>query len=154
MPSASAPSRAVLSVSSTSVGPGTRHPGTLTARGNLARWLGVAGQADHAAAQYRDLLTDRLRVLGPDHSDTLTTRGNLAHWLGVAGSPTRTPPRTATCSPTGCGSWDPITLTPSPLGSSWPRSGFVAGPRLLSVGRLGAEFARQHIARGADHRSL
>lgn len=59
---------------------GSNHPYTRTARTNLARWLGAAGQAAQAAAQYRDLLADRLRVLGPDHPDTLTTRDNLAHW--------------------------------------------------------------------------
>jgi Tetratricopeptide repeat len=59
---------------------GPDHPGTLTARGNLAGWLGAAGQPAQAAAQYRDLLDDYLRVLGPDHPGTLTTRGNLAYW--------------------------------------------------------------------------
>jgi hypothetical protein len=33
------------------------------------------------------LLTDRLRVLGPDHPNTLTTRHNLARWRGQAGDP-------------------------------------------------------------------
>ncbi len=28
--------------------------------------------------QFELLLTDRLRVLGPDHPDTLTTRGKLS----------------------------------------------------------------------------
>jgi hypothetical protein len=31
-----------------------------------------------------DLLTDRLRVLGPDHPDTLNTRSNLAYWSRAA----------------------------------------------------------------------
>src|SRR5690349_9275711 len=57
---------------------GTDHSLTLAARHNLARWLGAAGQPSRAAEQYRDLLTDLLRVLGPDHPDTLATRGNLA----------------------------------------------------------------------------
>ncbi len=35
--------------------------------------------------QYELLLTDLLRVLGPDHPHTLTTRNNLASWLGRAG---------------------------------------------------------------------
>jgi hypothetical protein len=43
------------------------HPATLTARGNLADWLGGAGQPAQAADQFRDLLADSLRVLGPDH---------------------------------------------------------------------------------------
>ena len=40
----------------------------------------MAGQPAQAAAQYRDLLADYLRVLGPDHPETLTARGNLAYW--------------------------------------------------------------------------
>lgn len=32
------------------------------------------------AAAFEQLLTDQVRVLGPDHPDTLTTRGNLAYW--------------------------------------------------------------------------
>jgi len=32
-----------------------------------------------------ELLTDRLRVLGPDHPHTLTTRHMLASWRGRAG---------------------------------------------------------------------
>jgi hypothetical protein len=35
---------------------GPDHPDTLAARGNLARWLGEAGQPGQAAAQLRDLL--------------------------------------------------------------------------------------------------
>ena len=66
---------------------GPDHPETLTARGNLARWLGETGQPAQAADQFRDLLTDVLRVLGPDHPDTLTTRGSLARWVGEAGQP-------------------------------------------------------------------
>ena len=59
---------------------GPDHPHTLTTRTNLAYMLGEAGQPAQAAAQLRELLTDRLRVLGPDHPDTLTTRANLAYW--------------------------------------------------------------------------
>jgi hypothetical protein len=44
--------------------------------------LGVAGQPAQAAAQLRDLLADRLRVLGPDHPHTLTTRDQLTYWAG------------------------------------------------------------------------
>ncbi|HEY6311907.1 MAG TPA: tetratricopeptide repeat protein [Streptosporangiaceae bacterium] len=39
-----------------------------------AYWPGEAGQPDQAAVQYRELLKDRLQVLGPDHPDTLTTQ--------------------------------------------------------------------------------
>ena len=56
---------------------GPDHPHTLAARGNLARWLGEAGQPAQAADQYRDLLDDQLRVLGPDHPDTLAARASL-----------------------------------------------------------------------------
>ncbi len=64
---------------------GLDHPDTLTARANLADWLGEAGQPAQAAAQYRDLLDDSLRVLGPDHPHTLTTRDQLTYWAGQAG---------------------------------------------------------------------
>ena len=37
---------------------GPDHPETLSARGDLASWLGEAGQPAQAAAQFRDLLTD------------------------------------------------------------------------------------------------
>ena len=59
---------------------GPDHPDTLIARSNLVYVLGEAGQPAQAAAQYRDLLDDFLRVLGPDHPLTLITRANLAHW--------------------------------------------------------------------------
>jgi hypothetical protein len=45
------------------------------------------GDPAGAAAAYEALLTDYLRVLGPDHPDTLTTRHDLAHWRGTAGDP-------------------------------------------------------------------
>ena len=66
---------------------GPDHPDTLIDRGNLASMLGAAGQPGQAAAQFRDLLADWLRVLGPDHPRTLIARGNLACWLGEAGQP-------------------------------------------------------------------
>ncbi|MGY1454766.1 tetratricopeptide repeat protein [Streptomyces sp. SS8] len=65
------------------LGPDPLH--TLAARGNLARWRGMAGDAAGAAAAYEQLLADLVRVLGPDHPHTLTTRGNLARWRGEAG---------------------------------------------------------------------
>ncbi|MEU7220171.1 tetratricopeptide repeat protein [Nocardia iowensis] len=39
------------------------------------------------AAEFEQLLTERLRVLGPDHPDTLTTRGALAQCRGKLGDP-------------------------------------------------------------------
>jgi tetratricopeptide repeat protein len=59
----------------------------MTTRGNLARWLGEAGDAAGAAAAFEELLTDRLRVLGPDHPDVQATRASLAHWRGKTGTP-------------------------------------------------------------------
>ena len=40
-----------------------------------------------AITAFEQLLTDRLRVLGPDHPDTLITRSNIALWRGEAGDP-------------------------------------------------------------------
>ena len=59
---------------------GPDHPDTLITRANLASMLGAAGQPAQAAAQYRDLLADFLRVLGPDHPHTLTARAQLTYW--------------------------------------------------------------------------
>jgi hypothetical protein len=44
--------------------------------------LGTAGRPGPArpADQFRDLLDDRLRVLGPGHPRTLTARRNLVYW--------------------------------------------------------------------------
>jgi hypothetical protein len=68
---------------------GPDHPDAMTARHELALWLGQGGNASGAAAQYEGLLADRLRLLGPDHPDTLMTRGNLALWHGKADDPGR-----------------------------------------------------------------
>ncbi|MFE2888519.1 caspase family protein, partial [Streptomyces sp. NPDC059272] len=46
---------------------GTDYPDTLTTRNNLALWRGETGDAAGAATAFTDLLTDQLRVLGPDH---------------------------------------------------------------------------------------
>ncbi|WP_240196838.1 helix-turn-helix transcriptional regulator [Nonomuraea lactucae] len=64
---------------------GTEHPDTLTARYNLARWTGEAGDAAAARDQFAALLRIRERVLGTEHPDTLTARYNLARWTGEAG---------------------------------------------------------------------
>ena len=48
-----------------------RQPGPVAGRGRAAR---------PGRRQFRDLLDDYLRVLGPDHPDTLTTRDQLAYW--------------------------------------------------------------------------
>ncbi len=64
---------------------GPEHPDTLTTRGNLARRIGVAGDAAGARDQFAALLPIRERVLGPEHPDTLTTRANLGYFTGAAG---------------------------------------------------------------------
>jgi hypothetical protein len=64
---------------------GPEHPGTLTARHELARWTGQAGDATGARDQFAALLAIRERVLGPEHPDTLTARHELARWTGEAG---------------------------------------------------------------------
>jgi len=55
---------------------GLDHAHTLTARNNFAGWGDGPGMPASAAA-FEDLLTDDLRVLGPDHADTRTTRISL-----------------------------------------------------------------------------
>jgi len=62
--------------------------GTLTIRGELASWRDKAGDPTGAVTALEQLLTDQLRILGPDHPDTLTIRGELASWRGKAGDPT------------------------------------------------------------------
>jgi hypothetical protein len=50
----------------------------------LASWREEAS----AATALKDVLTNQLRVLGPDHPDTLTTRSWLTYWHGQANSHT------------------------------------------------------------------
>jgi hypothetical protein len=56
------------------------------ATGSRARshWRGKTRDRPGLAAAFKDLLADRLRVLGPDHPHTLTTLANLAYWQGKA----------------------------------------------------------------------
>ena len=91
---------------------GPEHPHTLTARGNLARWTGEAGDAAGARDQFAALLPVRERVSGPEHPDTLTARANLAYWTGRAG--TRPGPATSSprCCPCASGSSARSTRTP------------------------------------------
>ncbi|GAB7110710.1 hypothetical protein JCM4814A_90270 [Streptomyces phaeofaciens JCM 4814] len=49
---------------------GKDHPETLSARANLARWKGEAGDSAGAAAAFEQLLADRQRVLGNNHPET------------------------------------------------------------------------------------
>jgi hypothetical protein len=64
---------------------GPEHPDTLTARDNLARWTGNAGDAAGARDQFAALLPIRERVQSPEHPHALSARDNLARWTGDAG---------------------------------------------------------------------
>ena len=64
---------------------GPEHPDTLTARHNLARWTGEAGDAAGTRDQLAALLLVSERDLGAEHPDTLATRHELARWTGQAG---------------------------------------------------------------------
>ena len=66
---------------------GAEHPATLTARANLARWTGEAGDAAGARDQFAALLPVRERVLGAEHPHTLNDRANLAYWTWLAQNP-------------------------------------------------------------------
>ena len=54
-------------------------------RGNIAHWTGQRGDRAEALRLSRELLPDRVRVLGRDHPDTLADRGNIARWTGEGG---------------------------------------------------------------------
>jgi hypothetical protein len=64
---------------------GPEHRDTLSARHQLARWTGQAGDAAGARDQTAALLPVSERVLGPEHPFTLLVRGGLAYWTGQAG---------------------------------------------------------------------
>ena len=63
---------------------GPDHPSTLSARHELARWTGEAGNPVSARDQFAALLPIRERVLGPDTRWTLATRRNLDYWTDKA----------------------------------------------------------------------
>ena len=63
---------------------GREHPSTLTARGNLARWTGEAGDPATARDLYAELLPVLERILGPEHPGTLRIRDSLAFWTDQA----------------------------------------------------------------------
>ncbi|MGH8904507.1 MAG: tetratricopeptide repeat protein, partial [Egibacteraceae bacterium] len=65
---------------------GPDHLHTLTARANIARWTGEAGNAREALRLFQALLPDWERLLGPDHPQTLTARADNARWTGEAGN--------------------------------------------------------------------
>jgi tetratricopeptide (TPR) repeat protein len=64
---------------------GPRHPGTLTTRGNIARWTGESGDPAGALRRFEELLPDMEQVLGPRHPYTLIIRGSIAAWIGERG---------------------------------------------------------------------
>ena len=74
-----------LAIAEAQLGPD--HPNTLTTRGNLASWLGEAGQVPEAITQTQQLLDDRARVQGPDHPDTLRTRRYTSEAVMSGSSP-------------------------------------------------------------------
>jgi tetratricopeptide (TPR) repeat protein len=60
-------------------------PKTLSARSNLASWLGRVGRIPDAIAQLERLVDDYARVMGADAPVTLSARSDLANWLAQAG---------------------------------------------------------------------
>ncbi|WP_051181950.1 tetratricopeptide repeat protein [Nocardia vinacea] len=62
---------------------GLEHPVTLTIRHQLAIWRGRSGDMGEAVAELAAVLTDQLRVLGPDNPRTLATRLNLTNMRGL-----------------------------------------------------------------------
>ncbi len=60
-------------------------PAAMTARGYLARTIVRRGRSGAAETIYRELLADRIRVLGEEHLDTLATRRDLATAIGLQG---------------------------------------------------------------------
>ena len=83
-------------------------------------WLGQAGQPVQAADQFRDLLDDQLRVLGPDHPTPSPPAPTSPTWWAKPGSPPKPPTSTATCSTTSYGFWDPTIPTSAPPGTASP----------------------------------
>ncbi|GAA2795169.1 hypothetical protein [Crossiella cryophila] len=59
----------------------------VTAASREAIISAYAGDHAAAAAANEQLLTDQLRILGPDHPDTLDSQATLASWRGYAGDP-------------------------------------------------------------------
>ena len=48
-------------------------------------WTGRCGDGAEALRLFRELLPDRVRVLGRDHPEVLRTRSNVAFWTGGCG---------------------------------------------------------------------
>jgi hypothetical protein len=83
---------------------GPEHPDTITARGNLAFWTGMAGDAAGARDQYAALLPVVERILGPMDSLVLAVRASLAQWSGEAGDAAGARDSSRRCCPSQSGS--------------------------------------------------
>ncbi|MGX1775759.1 tetratricopeptide repeat protein [Nocardia brasiliensis] len=57
----------------------------MRARHNLAHFYGDAGNPERAVASYRELVADKVRVLGPVHPSVLSSQSNLIYWQRKAG---------------------------------------------------------------------
>jgi hypothetical protein len=68
---------------------GAEHPDALTARANLAAWIGQAGNPAGARSQFAALLPVMKKILGLMHSDTIAARNSVAYWSTAA---SRRPP--------------------------------------------------------------
>jgi tetratricopeptide (TPR) repeat protein len=73
----------VVRVADTLLGPD--HPGTLSARANLAWSYSLAGRTGEAITILEAAVADSERIQGPDHPDTLRARANLADSYRSAG---------------------------------------------------------------------
>jgi hypothetical protein len=145
---------------------GPEHPATLTARSNLARWTGQAGDAAGARDQFAALLPVRERVQGAEHPHTLAARSNLAYWAGRAGDAAGARDQFAALLPArerALGAEHPATLAARSNLAYWTgQAGDAAGARdqfaaLLPVGErvLGTEHpasvaARSNLAHWAE----
>ena len=66
---------------------GDEHPGTLTARANLAGSYWSAGRTADAIELQERVLADSVRILGDEHPHVATWRANLEVMTTSAGSP-------------------------------------------------------------------
>jgi hypothetical protein len=64
---------------------GDEHPGTLTAKHNLAGTLRAQGDLAGARKLHEEVLEARQRILGDEHADTITSMSNLAGTLARQG---------------------------------------------------------------------
>jgi hypothetical protein len=65
------------------------HPDTLAARHELARLLASKGNASEALAEFKEVLTAKVRILGPDHLSTALTAHEI-ELLAAVKTPQRT----------------------------------------------------------------